>query len=61
MEENLVEEYSERIQTLKELISKAKATLELRESERDKLKLEYSRITQENQMRKNSKQRSIIF
>ena len=39
MEENLVEEYSERIQTLKELISKAKATLELRESERDKLKL----------------------
>ena len=44
MEENLVEEYSERIQTLKELISKAKTTLELREAERDKLKLEYSNL-----------------
>jgi hypothetical protein len=44
MEENLVEEYSERIQTLKDLISKAKTTLELREAERDKLKLEYSNL-----------------
>jgi hypothetical protein len=44
MEENLVEEYSERIQTLKELISEAKTTLELREAERDKLKLEYSNL-----------------
>ena len=47
MEENLVEEYSERIQTLKDLISKAKATLELRETERDKLKEEYANLNKD--------------
>lgn len=47
MEENLVEEYSERIQTLKDLISKAKATLELRETERDKLIDEYANLNKD--------------
>jgi ribosome-binding protein aMBF1 (putative translation factor) len=47
MEEDLVEEYSERIQTLKDLISKAKATLELREAERDKLKEEYANLNKD--------------
>jgi ribosome-binding protein aMBF1 (putative translation factor) len=47
MEEDLVEEYSERIQTLKDLISKAKTTLELREAERDKLKEEYANLNKD--------------
>ncbi len=47
MEEDLVDQYSERIEVLKNAISKAKATLELREAEKNSLKIEYSNLENE--------------
>jgi hypothetical protein len=44
MEENLVDQYSERIEVLKNAISKAQATLEVRETEKNSLKVEYANL-----------------